>query len=569
MAYRPDIDGFGLALSCDKTTTGARLISSIPLSQVNIFGFGIIRVGDKTSVCPACGKPGTIVQGATPHMRRFMGVQVAVDRCLVRCGCPPGSNRIRAPLGWIGSGPSPEQIAREKQAELIAQRRAEREAEEKRREEERERNRVFAKSCLRGEGCNDAGDQREPHTNFAPMGIYQAVPQTDPVTDTEAPQRAQTVKKKKPVAPEDIPKPKKRSALWKWWNGHHEEMDYQRAVEEAERAQRARAAIAGASVLRPVAGNFAIRGTWAVVGETATGVAGLPLVAFLIGMMPGRLNDGEQDFIDRMRAEQAREVPTRVRFTWETNSRGNPVPHGWHTPPGQDRVRVRRMEWDDRRKAYTFTTEEDPRITLIWTPDNPGIDVPNHTGNQYPPVLPNPVIVDPLPDDTGLHATTSPAPEEKDFADYILILPFPDIPPIYIYLSKPPVEFLEVELYSDFKRRSRQGKYEADHMPSRAAVDAYLRANYPLLDDAEILALTDQVAAIVVPKEVHQRLSETYGGRNTPAQIELDSRNLRAAVDRNLDAIKPALKEHGATEGQIEAARAKMHKLNSGMGLYK
>ncbi|EFI6096591.1 pyocin, partial [Escherichia coli] len=184
-------------------------------------------------------------------------------------------------------------------------------------------------------------------------------------------------------------------------------------------------------------------------------------------------------------------------------------------------------------------------------------------------VLPNPVMVDPLPDDTGLHATTSPAPEEKDFADYILILPFPDIPPIYIYLSKPPVEFLEVELYSDFKRRSRQGKYEADHMPSRAAVDAYLRANYPLLDDAEILALTDQVAAIVIPKEIHQKISETYGKRNSPAQIELDSRNLRAAVDRNLDAIKPALKEYGATEGQIEAARAKMHKLNGGMGLYK
>ncbi|EEW8806207.1 S-type pyocin domain-containing protein [Escherichia coli] len=433
MTYRPDIHGRGMALSCDKTTTGAWLITSLPVPNYNVCGYGLIRKGDKTTPCPACGKLGMVAEGEARF--KVIDIPIAVDGCVVHCGCPEGSNRIIAPLGqWMGAGPSPAEIAQKKQAELIAQRKAEREAEEKRREEERERNRVFAKSCLRGEGCNDAGDQREPHTNFAPMGIYQAVPQTDPVTDTETPQRAQAVKKKKLVAPEDIPKPKKRSALWKWWNGHHEEMDYQRAVEEAERAQRARAAIAGASVLRPVAGNFAIRGTWAVVGETATGVAGLPLAAFLIGMMPGRLNDGEQDFIDRMRAEQAREVPTRVRFTWETNSRGNPVPHGWHTPPGQDRVRVRRMEWDDRRKAYTFTTEEDPRITLIWTPDNPGIDVPYHTGNQYPPVLPNPVMVDPLPDDTGLHATTSPAPEEKDFADYILILPFPDIPPIYIYI---------------------------------------------------------------------------------------------------------------------------------------
>ena len=106
-------------------------------------------------------------------------------------------------------------------------------------------------------------------------------------------------------------------------------------------------------------------------------------------------------------------------------------------------------------------------------------------------------------------------------------------------------------------------------MPSRAAVDAYLRANYPLLDDDEILSLTDKVAAIVIPKDVHQKISETYGGRNNKTQIDLDSRNLRAAADSNLNAIKPALKEHGATEDQVEAARVKMHKLNSETGLYK
>jgi hypothetical protein len=72
--------------------------------------------------------------------------------------------------------------------------------------EERDRNRVFAKSCLRGEGCNDAGVQQEPHTNFATMAFYQAVPPADPVSDNDVPQHAQTAKKKKPV--EDIPKPK-------------------------------------------------------------------------------------------------------------------------------------------------------------------------------------------------------------------------------------------------------------------------------------------------------------------------------------------------------------------------
>jgi hypothetical protein len=227
------------------------------------------------------------------------------------------------------------------------------------------------------------------------------------------------------------------------------------------------------------------------------------------------------------------------------------------------------MEYDSRAQAYTFTTEEEPRITIVWTPDRTDEKTPWNTGNQTRPVLPNPVIVDPLPDNTGISATTSPAPEEKSFADYILILPFPDLPPIYIYLSKPPVEFLEVELYSDFKRRSRQGMYEADHMPSAAAVCVALARDNPDLRPSELDALAQDVAAIIVPKEVHQKISETYGGRNTPTQIELDSRNLRSAVDHNLDAIKPALKEHGATEGQIEAARTKIHNLNSDVGLYK
>lgn len=109
-------------------------------------------------------------------------------------------------------------------------------------------------------------------------------------------------------------------------------------------------------------------------------------------------------------------------------------------------------------------------------------------------------------------------------------------------------------------------------MPSRAAVERYYEAKYPELSERDIKALSEKVASIVIPKEVHQKISETYGGRNTrndEAQIKLDSLDLQAAVDRNLDAIKPALKEYGATEEQIEAARTKMHELNDSMGLYK
>ncbi|WP_072928053.1 S-type pyocin domain-containing protein [Nissabacter archeti] len=562
MGYRPNIHGRGKALSCDKTTTGARLLSSLPLTQYNVYGHAVIRRGDVTTDCPKCGKRGRVLEGDT----RFTihGSPVAVDGGLVRCDCPPGTNRIIAPLGeWLGRGPSPQQVAQEKHAAMLAAQQAEREAQALQQAAARERNRVFAKSCLRGEGCNDAGDAPEPHTHFAEMGIFRALP------EAEVAQHAQAAKRK-PPAPEDIPKPKKRSALYRWLNGNHEERDYQAAVAAASAAARAHTATAGAAVLEQVAGRFTPYGTWAVrAGTVAAGGFGAPVAGLLVGMMPGRLNDGEQDFIDRMRAEQMRTAPSRVRFTWESDAQGNPVPRGWHTPPGRDSVRVRSMDWDSARQAYTFTTEEEQPVTIIWTPDHSGVHVPTNTGNQHRPILPDPVMVNPLPDNTGIRATTSPAPDETSFADYILILPVADIPPIYIYLSKPPVEFLEVELYSDFKRRSRQGAYEADHMPSRAAVEVYLSELYPDAAPKDISKLSDDVAAIIIPKEVHQKLSETYGGRNTPAQINLDSRNLRAALDRNMDVIKPALKEHGATESQIEAARKKMHKLNSEMGLYK
>jgi pyocin large subunit-like protein len=297
---------------------------------------------------------------------------------------------------------------------------------------------VFAKSRERGSGNTDAGKQQEPHTNFAEMGLFRAAPADDAVTDSDAPQHAQMAKKK-PQAPEDIPKPKKRSALYKWLNGNHEEVQYQAAVAAAASATRAQTATAGAGVLEQVAGRFATYGTWAVRGtEIAAGGIGAPVAGFLVGMMPGKLNEGEQGFIDRMRLAQMREAPTRVRYSWENDTNGNPVPRGYHTPPGNDMVRVRKMEWDRRYDAYSFTTEEENPVTIIWTPDHSGVNGPSNTGNQTPLKLPETILVNPLPVGTQSTSTTTPAPDEKNFADYILILPVSDIPPIYIYIRNNP-----------------------------------------------------------------------------------------------------------------------------------
>ncbi|HAT1577354.1 TPA: hypothetical protein I8Y25_003779 [Raoultella ornithinolytica] len=435
--------GFYLRIG-DPTTCGGKILTGD--ETLSWYGVAGAREGDSVS----CGQhPGTYrILGGTSDTwdegRRLAGTLDSVS------SCPCRARFIQTiPDCYIKDDTPEEQTEKARLLALVTlrEKQEQQEAEEKQLVEERDRNRVFAKSCLRGEGCNDAGEEQEPHTNFAAMAFYQAVPPADPASDTDVPQHAQTAKKKKPV--DDLPKPKKRSALYKWLNGDHEEIEYQRATAAATSAANAQMAVEGASVLGLVGGNAITSGTWAVkLGEMATGIGriaasgpGAPIAAVVLGMMPGRLNDGEQDFIDRMRLEQMREAPSRVRYTWEQDDKGNPVPHGWHTPPGKDMVRVRKMEWDSSRKAYTFTTEEDPRITIIWTPDSSGVNAPSNTGNQNPVRIPNPVVVDPLPENTSIEVTTSPAPEEKTFADYILVLPISDIPPIYVYLSENKTSF--------------------------------------------------------------------------------------------------------------------------------
>lgn len=415
----------------DPTTCGGRVLEGAPNRRTN--GTPVARMGDKVS----CGKNSGIYQiiggisWMTTEGRLVAGSLNSFSSCPCNAKIIPqitvqtyesrSESRMSAPAAAttpptiVSSNSSP---VVSPAAPLLVP--------------------VFAKSRERGNGNTDAGKQQEPHTNFAEMGLFRAAPATDAVTDSDAPQHAQTAKKK-PPAPEDIPKPKKRSALYKWFNGNHEEVQYQAAVAAAAIATRALTATAGAGVLEQVAGRFATYGTWAVRGaEIAAGGVGASVAGFLVGMMPGKLNEGEQDFIDRMRLAQMREAPTRVRYTWENDSNGNPVPHGYHTPPGKDMVRVRKMEWDRRYEAYTFTTEEENPVTIIWTPDHSGVNAPSNTGNQTPPRLPGTILVNPLPDDTRITSTTTPAPDEKSFADYILILPVSDIPPIYIYIRNNP-----------------------------------------------------------------------------------------------------------------------------------
>ncbi|HIE5387560.1 TPA: S-type pyocin domain-containing protein [Enterobacter cancerogenus] len=438
---------------------------------------------------------------------------------------------------------------------------------------------VFAKSVLRGTGNTDAGTADEPQDNVGEMSFYQSRP-SQPAPEPE--QHAQAAKKKKTSPP---PEPPKKKSLFDkvtgFFFGEAEAMPLPPPpVVMGGSAEAGMAAAAGGATAK--ANQDAAKALTHTMKhlsgpEVWSGSLAMNLPFVVMGaIVQSKLKGEKSDLLTPEKllevAHSKGTVPTRVRYNWITDDEtGRLKAVGYHTSTesGRDQVRVRMLE-KQMDGSYEFWGDERSDKPLItWTPaSTPGSQESWNTGNNSPQAGTVTIPGLEIPDIQGVTITTTPVPEEKDFRDYILVFPGNIHPPIYIYLSKPPVELLEVELYKDFTGRSRQGKYEADHMPSRAAVEQFLMDEYPGLDQKLIRKMADRVAAIVVPKEVHQKISQTYGGRNKPDQIARDAKNLRSALDRNFDAIKPTLKDYGATEEQLESARAKMHKLNTEQGLY-
>lgn len=436
---------------------------------------------------------------------------------------------------------------------------------------------VFAKSVLRGTGNTDAGESEEPQSNIGEMSFYQSQP-AQPSPEPE--QHAQAAKKKSAPPPE----PAKKSLFDKvtgFFFGEAEAMPIPPPPVVAGTAEAGMAASAGGATAKASqdAAKALTHSMKHLSGpEVWSGKLAMNLPFVVMGaIIQSQLKGEKSDLLtpDKLAdiAHSKGTVPTRVRYNWVTDEESGKLKAvGYHTSAasGRDQVRVRMLEKQSDGSYEFWGDERSDKPLITWTPANtPGSQNGWNTGNNSPQA--GTVTIPGLehPDIQSVTITTTPPPEEKDFRDYILVFPGNVHPPIYIYLSKPPVELLEVELYIDFNGRSRQGEYEADHMPSKAAVKQYLQQQYPGLDRDLIDAMANRVTAIIIPKEVHRKDSETYGGRNNPGQIARDASNLRDALDRNFDAIKPTLKEHGASEEQLEAASSKMHRLNTEQGLYK
>lgn len=164
----------------------------------------------------------------------------------------------------------------------------------------------------------------------------------------------------------------------------------------------------------------------------------------------------------------------------------------------------------------------------------------------------------------------TPGYEALDAELYILRYPASSgLPTIYLAIERPPVELGEVGTYEELARRSMGDGLDIDHIPSRKALELYQRSINPRIRSDELKRHLKRGAAVAIPKEVHQKLSETYGGRNTKSKSAIDGANLEMAVNNNLSAIRPGLIEHGISDEKMNAISESLHEINRKGGLYK
>lgn len=132
-----------------------------------------------------------------------------------------------------------------------------------------------------------------------------------------------------------------------------------------------------------------------------------------------------------------------------------------------------------------------------------------------------------------------------------------------------PVVVGEVGDYGPLSARSIGDGLTPDHVPSFAAVRAYVEAkNGVRLTEEQANQLRRSTTTVVIESDLHVSESRTYGGRNTQAQISSDSMDLRRAANMDLERYRPQLELKGYTVKQIDAIFNQVHQSNQKKGLY-
>jgi hypothetical protein len=132
-----------------------------------------------------------------------------------------------------------------------------------------------------------------------------------------------------------------------------------------------------------------------------------------------------------------------------------------------------------------------------------------------------------------------------------------------------PVRDLEVGRYGELARRSVRDGLSPDHIPSNAARRASMERQLGReLTPTEARALRDKGNCLVVQTCAHQRVSRTYGGRNSPSQIAADAADLRRAANQDLAVWRRYLIGERYSPAEVDAAIERLHAANVADGVY-
>ncbi|EHM94753.1 hypothetical protein HMPREF0975_01118 [Actinomyces sp. oral taxon 849 str. F0330] len=128
-------------------------------------------------------------------------------------------------------------------------------------------------------------------------------------------------------------------------------------------------------------------------------------------------------------------------------------------------------------------------------------------------------------------------------------------------LNMAEVSLFEVGEYSALKSRPGRDGMEMDHIPSKAAlceaiyryIEESIKRELNKKEKEAVLQVVGKLGgAIAVPKEMHDKLSRTIGGRNTKTRIHRDSLDIIRAIKADVDAYTPELRRRGYSDNDIE-----------------
>lgn len=117
--------------------------------------------------------------------------------------------------------------------------------------------------------------------------------------------------------------------------------------------------------------------------------------------------------------------------------------------------------------------------------------------------------------------------------------------------------------YGKLKRMTGEGKFDRDHIPSKAALKARAKEMFGKLTPAQERAIERQANAIAIPRQAHIDVSPTYG--QSAADAAKDAKNLAGAAERDVGEMLKKMDEYDAgCKDAYKNAAAKMLKDNAG-----